>query len=145
MTTDGSLYRFPARMESLEAVLSHIESTAAGVDRHTVLRAQTAVEELFANSVLYGNAGNDPQASVWLDVAQVHDELRLRYEDAFAAFDPFEDLDTSSQLSSLEIEQRSVGGLGRMMVFQLADDAHYAWKAGRNCTQLMFAPRRAAA
>src|SRR5690242_6217264 len=110
MTTDGSLYRFPARMESLDAVLSHVESAAVTVDRHTVLRAQTAVEELFANSVHYGNRDNDPQASVWLAAFEVNGELRLRFEDAFAAFDPFEDLDTSSQLSRLEIEQRSVGG-----------------------------------
>jgi anti-sigma regulatory factor (Ser/Thr protein kinase) len=128
-------------MESLDAVLAHIENAGSNLDRNTVLRAQTAVEELFANSVLYGNHDNDPQASVWLEVAEVRGELRLRYEDAFAAFDPFENVDTTSKLGGLEIEDRSVGGLGRLLVLQLADDADYAYENGRNCIRLRFASR----
>ena len=141
MMTDGSLYRFPARMESLEALLSHVEKAAVSIDRGTVLRAQTAIEELFANSVLYGNLGNDEQASVWLSVSDDNGELRLRYEDAFAAFDPFQNLDAVVKLTEMPMEDRPVGGLGRLLVYQLADQARYAREADRNCVQLVFAPR----
>ncbi len=143
MTTDESLYRFPARMESLEALLSHVEKAATGTDRGTVLRAQTAIEELFANSVLYGNAGNDEQAAVWLAVQPRNGRLHLRYEDAFAAFDPFHDLENVVKATELPMEERAIGGVGRLLVYQLADHAHYERQDERNCIQLLFAPRAA--
>jgi anti-sigma regulatory factor (Ser/Thr protein kinase) len=131
-------------MESLEALLSHVEKAAVHADRGTVLRAQTAIEELFANSVLYGNRDSDAQASVWLSVTDDHGVLKLRYEDAFAAFDPFQNLDAAATLTEMAIEHRPIGGLGRLLVYQLADQARYARNGDRNCIQLLFGPRPAA-
>ena len=78
-------------MESLDTVLTHVAEAATNLDRQTVLRAQTAIEELFANSVTHGNRDHDPQASVWLEAVEVNGDLRIRYEDAFAPFNPLAD------------------------------------------------------
>lgn len=141
MMTDGPLYRFPAQMESLDALLLYLEKAAVHADRATVLRAQTAVEELFANSVLHGNKAHEAQASVWLGVTQRDGDLALRYEDAFAAFDPFQNLDAVARLTEIAMEHRPIGGLGRLLVYQLADQARYTRQADRNCIDLLFLRR----
>ncbi len=130
-------------MESLEALLAHVEKAAAGTDHGMVLRAQTALEELFANSVLYGNTGQDPEASVWLAVQPRQGRLHLRYEDAFAPFDPFQDLEAVVKANELPMEERAIGGVGRLLVYQLADHAQYERLDGRNSIQLLFIPRAA--
>lgn len=142
MVPDESLYRFPAKMESLGAVLAHIAQASDGADRAMVVRAQTAVEELFSNSVLHGGPVTPQADSVWVGARLADGQLQVRIEDAFPAFDPFSQLASALRHSELAVEQRPVGGLGILMVHRLADQAHYSRAGGRNRITLQFAPRR---
>lgn len=141
MMPDESLYRFPARMESLAAVLAHIAQVSDGADHAMVVRAQTAVEELFSNSVLHGRPATPEADSVWVGARLVDGQLQVRIEDAFPAFDPFSQLALALRNSELAVEQRPVGGLGILMVHQLAAQAHYSRSDGRNRITLHFRPR----
>lgn len=114
----------------------------AGQDRSTLLRAQTAIEELFANSVTYGNYAQDPHASIWLSAWMDNTGLGLSFEDAFAPFNPFQGLDKVLLETGKAIEQRAIGGLGRLMVFELADEASYTYNEGHNCVRLFFSFNR---
>ena len=138
MIPEESLYRFPAQMESLGAVLAHIEHAAADAGSDAILRAQTAVEELFTNSVMYGRTAEDPDPWVWLGVAMNNGQLRIRFEDPFKPFDPFNQLATAAAQSQLPMEQRPVGGLGVLMAYRLADHARYTHERKRNCVDLRF-------
>lgn len=136
------LYRFPARLESLQALLSRLEEAAQAFDAATVLRAQTVVEELFVNSVSHGGRADGAGVVVVLCVAASNGELRLHYEDQFAPFDPFENLDAIDDQAQQPLERRAVGGLGRLLAGRLADEVRYARKKGRNVIELRFIPRR---
>lgn len=130
-------------MESLQQVLTQLEHLAASFDAATVLRAQTVVEELFVNSVSHGGREEGGGVVVALAVFASQGELRLHYEDQFAAFDPFQELEAVEQQARQPVERRAVGGLGRLLAGRLADEVRYARQPGRNCIDLRFIPRRA--
>lgn len=135
------LYRFPARMDSLAEMRSVLKAASLGTEGPVVLRAETALEELLTNSVTYGGLDTAATHWVWLSVRQERDALRVRFEDAFAAFDPFPRIDEALQRTSNPMDQRPLGGLGLLMVFRLADEFRYARKGDRNCMQLVFRDR----
>lgn len=130
-------------MDSLREVLAHLEQCAGRFDSATVLRAQVVVEELFTNSVSYGGRTNEASVTIALGVSESGGELRLRYEDEFAPFDPFADLDAIEHkiLQEQPLAHRAVGGLGRLLAGRLADEVHYAREQNRNCIDLRFVPR----
>ena len=82
------LYSFPARMESLPAMLQHVRQMAGMAPEDVVLRTETAVEELLTNSVVHGRAAASPGSEVWISVSAHGGALYLCYEDALAPFDP---------------------------------------------------------
>lgn len=135
-----SLYSFPAQMESLAPVLAHVKSAASGIPSAIALRAETALEELLTNSVVHGNSAQVATASIWLGVAAHGGSLKLRYEDAFAEFDPLSEIEAALERSSnpIPMEQRNAGGLGLLMVYRLADEFRYTRENGRNCIDLIF-------
>ena len=135
------LYRFPARLESLEPVLAHVNSAASGTLSAIALRAETALEELLTNSVVHGNTAQSEEASIWLAVAASNESLKLQFEDAFAEFDPMAEIDTALQRTAGSLEQRRIGGLGLLMVYRLADRFFYTRENGRNCIELSFLDR----
>jgi serine/threonine-protein kinase RsbW len=136
-----SLYRFPARMESLVSMVAHLQSVAKVTDATTLLRAETALEELLSNSIVHGGALQLPQACVWMSAVGRVDGVLLRYEDPFAPFDPMAKIDEALRRTSSPMEQRPVGGLGLLMVFRMADEFRYLRDGERNRIDLLFASR----
>lgn len=137
MTADP-LYRFPARMGALGPLLAHVRAASAGVEPTAALRAETAVEELLTNSVVHGGGEGAAPASVWLSIDASANALKLRFEDAFAAFDPMPEIALALQRTASPMDQRPVGGLGLLMVYRLADEFRYVRENGHNCIDLTF-------
>lgn len=136
-----SLYRFPARLESLAAMVAHLQSVVAPAERAALLRAETALEELFTNSIVHGRAAHRPTPSVWLAATGGDNGLALRYEDACAPFDPMVRIDEALRRTANPMEQRPPGGMGLLMVFRLADAFDYQHEQGRNRIALRFTGR----
>jgi anti-sigma regulatory factor (Ser/Thr protein kinase) len=136
-----SLYRFPARMESLVSMVEHLQSVATVPDTATVLRAETALEELLSNSIVHGGGLLLPQAWVWMSATARVDGVLLRYEDPFAPFDPMAKIDEALRRTASPMEQQPVGGLGLLMVFRMADEFRYLRDGERNRIDLLFASR----
>lgn len=139
--TAVSLYSFAAKMESLAPVLAHVRWVASGTPSGIALRAETALEELLTNSVVYGNTAHSEVASIWVAIAATNDSLNLRFEDAFEEFDPLAEINVTLQRTAYSLEQRKVGGLGLLMVYRLADEFNYTRSNGRNCIELSFLDR----
>jgi anti-sigma regulatory factor (Ser/Thr protein kinase) len=138
---DESLYRFPARLESLGAMAAHLQARAPACDATALLRAETVLEELLTNSIVHGRAAHMPSAMVWLTAQGQDDVLHVRYEDALAAFDPIARIDEALLRTSNPMDQRPPGGLGLLMVFRLADAFRYRHENGRNRIDLTFTGR----
>ena len=77
----------------------------------------------------------------WLEVSCSGGSLHLCFEDSAAPFDPFAGLDSVLEALEQPLELRSEGGVGRLLIRQLADTARYSRINGRNRIELSFAPR----
>ena len=130
-------------MESLDAMAAYLKSVATTLASATVLRAETALEELLSNSVVHGGALDQPASEVWLSALARADGLLLRYEDPFAPFDPMAKIDEALRRATKPMEQQPAGGLGLLMVFRMADEFRYLREGEHNRIDLLFAARRA--
>lgn len=128
-------------MESLVSMVAHLKSASSALEAATVLRAETALEELLSNSIVHGGALELPAPVVWLAADARIDGLLMRYEDPFAPFDPVARLDEALRRTAHCLEQRPTGGLGLLMVFRLADEFRYLREGERNRIDMVFAAR----
>lgn len=138
-----SLYRFPADRSVLRASHELVDRLSVNFDTATVMRAHTAVEELLINIVHHSVLVPGALADVGIAVQVIDGGLHVHIEDERAAFDPFEGLDLVLAQTDLPVEERQVGGLGRLMVHGLAEEARYTREGQRNCVDLRFFPRPA--
>jgi len=131
-----------AQFSALPQLLAPLAPDALWVsaphEGQTLLRAQLAVEELFANSVHHGYGG-ESESPVWLTIERDTTVLRIIYSDQAAAFDPFTAIKTPTDDPGASLEGREVGGVGRLLVRELARRSSYARMSDRNVTTLEFA------
>ncbi|MDP2440704.1 ATP-binding protein [Rhodoferax sp.] len=134
----------PARFSALPQLLAPLAPlapaaqavVAPGLTR-TLLRAQLAVEELFANSIHHGYGGESDQP-VWLSVALQGDTLQVTYADQAAAFDPFAAIEPPDDNPATPVDSRKIGGLGRLLIRELAARCGYRREGKRNVIRLEF-------
>ncbi len=122
-------------------MVAHLKSVSTMLDPATVVRAETALEELLSNSIVHGGASALAEPVVWISADARVDGLLMRYEDAFARFDPMVKIDEALRRTTHPLEQRPAGGLGLLMVFRLADEFRYLRESERNRIDLLFAAR----
>ena len=135
------LYSLPADLSALPQALAVLREAAGELGHEALLRAETALEELFTNTVMHGGAQHDPQARIWVGARWADGALTLRYEDARRAFDPHSKIAEALEHTQHPMEQRPTGGLGLLMVYRMADNFRYRHADGRNCVELVFRPR----
>lgn len=138
-----ALYRFPARMESLASMHALLKAVSFGAEVPAVLRAETALEELLTNTVSYGARGlpDSDSGSVWMSASLQGERLEVRFEDAFAPFDPLPKIEEALQRTTNPMDQRPLGGLGLLMVYRLSDEFRYRCEGGRNRVHMVFRER----
>lgn len=131
---------FPARFEVLSDALAFAAKSGAdaGCSPDTCKRIELVIEELFTNTVDYGYANTPlPESSrtVRLSASTVPSGVQIVYEDWAPAFDP-------TDLAGLNLEQRledrQIGGLGRVLVTSLPNAATYERIDDRNRIILRF-------
>jgi anti-sigma regulatory factor (Ser/Thr protein kinase) len=132
------MYRFSADISALPAILAQLEELCPRSEKAVVQKAVTSIEELFTNSVFHGLRDEGETTDIGLAVSEEDGVLHVRYEDGFGAFDPFQDLEVVSEQAGQSIEQRPVGGLGRLIVRGLADKVSYTRDGGLNRIDLRF-------
>ena len=124
---------FVTRQADLHAIVAHVEACGEqlALPRSLVLRLCLVVEELFVNTARYGGLA---QATVELraDGAAVW----LRYADDAPAFNPLEAL--AREALSRTLDQRPIGGLGRILVHDLSSTVRYERVGERNVLRLRF-------
>ena len=142
---ESSLHLFPATLDALPQAQAYIANCWREVDAGTLLRMQLAIEELFVNSVNYGrgNASKPDRAlSILVSVCCDAGVAQVRFEDSAPPFDPFADLHELRDALEQPLEVRREGGMGRLLVRELADDVSYERRDGWNCIELRFCMRK---
>ena len=103
----------------------------AGCSPGQCTRVQLVVEELFSNTVKYGQREAVPASvTISVDFAGEH-PMTVHYEDDAPQHDAFDQAETEQELK-LSITRRRVGGLGIVLVRELGKDVSYSWSGGKN-------------
>jgi anti-sigma regulatory factor (Ser/Thr protein kinase) len=140
MTVARHSQTFPARRDALprvDAFLGEVCS-GAGLGRDTCLRLTLLVEELFTNTVVHGHGG-DSEAPVRIECEVSPGRVALTYEDTGPAHDPFARVITPD--TGAGVEERPVGGLGVLLVSEMAQQVEYQRAGDRNRISLVIATR----
>jgi anti-sigma regulatory factor (Ser/Thr protein kinase) len=140
MTVARHSQTFPARRDALprvDAFLGEVCSEA-GLGRDTCLRLTLLVEELFTNTVVHGHGG-DSEAPVRIECEVSPGRVALTYEDTGPAHDPFARVIPPD--ADAGVEERPVGGLGVLLVSEMAQQVEYERAGDRNRISLVIATR----
>ena len=140
MTVARHCQTFPARRDALprvDAFLGEVCS-GAGLGRDTCLRLTLLVEELFTNTVVHGHGG-DSEAPVRIECEVSPGRVALTYEDTGPAHDPFARVIPPD--AGAGVEERPVGGLGVLLVSEMAQQVEYQRAGDRNRISLVIAAR----
>ena len=129
---------FPSRSEAWRDARSFIDAfcRSASVPREACLKANLVVEELFLNTVKHGHRGGS-DAPVWIALTAQGEAVSLVYEDRAPPFNPFPP-DRAEMVKTIE-QNRTEGGLGVILMHDLAEGAKYSYLFGRNRIQLTIA------
>jgi serine/threonine-protein kinase RsbW len=118
-----------------------LDALAALVAGHGLSRAVTwpmevSLDEVLANVVRHGLAGREGAAievEMRLDGGALPPVCELLVSDDGPAFDP---LATAEADTSLDVEDRPIGGLGITLVRRLMDSVEYERRDGRNSLRM---------
>ena len=129
---------FPARRDALPQVDAFLGEVCgeAGLGRQTCLRLTLLVEELFTNTVVHGH-GADSEAPVRIECEVSPGRIALIYEDTGPAHDPFARVVAPD--ADVDVEDRPIGGLGVLLVSEMAQQVEYQRAGDRNRISLVIA------
>lgn len=121
----------PATLDQLPCVQSFIaaELEAHGCPMKTQLQIEIAVEEIYVNIAHYAYHPEVGEATVRCAVGGDPLQVTIQFLDRGRPFNPLEKPDADTTLSA---EERSIGGLGILMVKKSMDDVDYAFEDGKN-------------
>ena len=93
-----------------------------------------AIDDLVNNIVSYGGEKGDGR-TIEINCAYLDNRLMLEVVDTGKPFNPFEQLNVDTTSS---IEDRNIGGLGRLLVKELMDDVDYERQKDKNVVKLIM-------
>ena len=122
---------FPAKTESLNAVLGFVEETLEGFA--CPMKIQTAIcvaiEEVFVNVAHYAYPESAGDMTLHIGFDEESRAVTFRMTDQGVPFDPLKKPDPDITLSA---EEREIGGLGIFIAKKTMDSLHYAYENGEN-------------
>lgn len=120
-----------ASADRLEEVQEFIrgELEAAGGSLKVMSQVEIAVEEIYVNIVHYAYPSGDGEAAIRCETDREAPKITIQFLDEGTPFDPLAKEDADISLSA---EERSIGGLGILMVKKLMDEVTYCYEEGKN-------------
>lgn len=90
-----------------------------------------AAEEIFVNICSYAYGKGKGNVEITMEISE---QIVMKFRDSGKRFNPLENL---ADISNYDIDAQ-IGGLGRQIVFHLADEAQYEYSNGNNILTLTF-------
>ena len=126
-TTALSLAVDIREMEKIKAAILSLR-----LSRSLQLNLCLSAEECFVNICSYAFEGRDSSNERILFNLSVSDRVRMRFEDSGIPYDPLEQVILPEDYDM----ETQIGGLGKLISFSIADDAHYEYRDGKNVLTL---------
>lgn len=124
---------FKAEQEQLSEVLAFVDAEleAAGCPMAAQMTIDVCIEEAFVNVASYAYSNSIGEADVSVDVVSESgvQVCVIRMEDKGIPFNP---LVSPEPDTTLQAEEREIGGLGILMVRKMMDDVEYEYSDGMN-------------
>ena len=124
-----------ASISDISAVTEFVETELEKLDcpMGITMKMSVAIDEIFSNIVYYAYEGGSGPATVTLRPQTEPRAVTLVFEDEGVPYNPLAKPDPDVTLSA---EERSVGGLGILIVKKFMDDMSYEYKKGKNTLSL---------
>lgn len=124
---------YDAILENLYPILDVVEEEVSKVnsDRALLADINVCIEEIFVNIVSYAYCGTIGKIEVRLEITG--DTFRMLFCDSGVPYNP---LERDNPDITLPAQERSVGGLGILMVKEMMDSVTYEYKEKKNCLQI---------
>lgn len=123
-TFEAKIDRIPWLTEQVDALLEGLDCTIKAQ-----MQIDVAIDELLANIASYAYETGEGQVTVRFDFQPDNRTVALTFIDSGIPYDPLAKPDPDV---ALEVEKRSVGGLGIFLVKKTMDDMTYARRDGHN-------------
>ena len=121
-------FHFPADPQNM-GVLRDAIAEIPGVPENLRMNLLIMIDEIYANICSYGYDGEKGVVDVTIDVT---DRVTLIFIDDGKPFDPTQDLPDMEEFDHMN----TIGGLGRFITFELADNYSYERVDGKNVLRL---------
>ncbi|MDE6738734.1 MAG: ATP-binding protein [Lachnospiraceae bacterium] len=120
-----------ASADRLEEVQEFVrgEMEAAGSSLKAISQVEIAVEEIYINIAHYAYPSGGGEAVIRCEIGGETPKITIQFVDAGTPFDPLAREDADISLSA---EERSIGGLGILMIKKLMDEVTYCYEEGKN-------------
>jgi serine/threonine-protein kinase RsbW len=124
----------PATLGSLEEIGKYViaATTEAGLDTKSAYGLRLAVDEIATNIITHGYEEAGKSGDVSLSGLLTDSALTIVLEDSGIPFDPLSHNLPSEDDLNLPLEDRTIGGLGIMLVLNGVDKFSYEFREGRN-------------
>ena len=129
----------PASIDQLDKVNKILEQTLTGSLSKMLLKTQLVVEELLANICSYayeGQKGGSASFACGVVNFDGHKSILIQLKDSGKPYDPFEQ--SKAPDLNAPIEDRPIGGLGVLLVKEIASHYSYVRIDGCNQTQIFL-------
>ncbi|MFK5954311.1 MAG: ATP-binding protein, partial [Desulfobacterium sp.] len=123
-------HSWPATLDSLTSIQNYIQhhTVLAGVHVKQAFSIQLIVEEVIANIINHAYRNTD-SGIITIGVEFPGDTVSISFSDTGPPFDP---LGAAPPDITEDIEERNIGGLGILMVTQMADRIEYHRRDNKN-------------
>ena len=121
----------PARTDELPRVTAFIDEQLEALDcpMKAQMQIDVAIDELFSNIANYAYAPGTGEVVVLVEAQEEPRGAVITFIDRGMPFNPWENRDPDT---SLDADEREVGGLGIFLVKKTMDDVSYEYRAGQN-------------
>lgn len=126
---------FPAEVGELANVLLFVDAELekAGCSMKSQTSIDVALEEIFVNIASYAYPGSKGTAEIEVTSDETEKFVIVRLIDSGVRFDPLAKPDPDT---TLQVSERTIGGLGIFMVKKMMDDVSYEYVDGKNILTL---------
>ena len=121
----------PALIENIPRVTAWIDETLEKLDcsMKAQMQIDMAIDEIFSNIARYAYPDGPGSATVHCSFDEVSRQFTLAFVDQGIPFDPLAQKEPDT---TLETEDREIGGLGIFLVRKTMDEVSYQYRDGSN-------------
>lgn len=129
ITLDAVVENIPAVTEFIDAILEEAECPMKAQ-----VQIDIAIDEIFSNIAHYAYKESVGQTTIRVEITDEPKDVHITFIDSGVPYNPLEKPDPDT---TLDADERNIGGLGIFMVKKNMDEMHYEYVDGKNQLEIV--------